>query len=133
MKKLDDAVRRFGTPDHGRTAKRLRDFEAQLVQAGAIEPQLARDMQNVSSGEPIAITGSYGRPSDLFKQGFGSEAHDKVIARQYGVIQNLQVLLNQKDEEIDMLRSAPPVRARDLWFVAAALDFVCLAAYYGAM
>lgn len=37
MKKLDDAVKRFGAPDHGRTAKRLRDFEAQLVADGTLK------------------------------------------------------------------------------------------------
>lgn len=153
MKKLEDAVRRFGTPDHGRTAKRLRDFEAQLSQdigkhivIGTLEmshpawPEPIFEVEGSATKEQRdAITqawvdGIMLNPDKRWPRNeLGSEAHERVIARQYSVIQSLQVLLNQKDEEIDMLRSAPPVRARDLWIAAGLVSLVLLSAYYGFM
>ena len=105
-KKIDEAIKRFGTPDYGSTAKRLRDFENGLA--------------NACSLEHMQFNGDY-------------DKRDIQIAQLRGENEALQLLLNEKDYEIDMLRNIKPVSTRDLWIAAGLVALVLFGAYYGFM
>lgn len=153
MKKIDEAVKRFGTPDYGRTAKRLRDFENGLLTFPAAlskeqREDVRRDFEALLTGpdvwccDDMTVSGychvhSHGpQPwniSELFNKAKLHEILAKDVTVKSKEIEALQQLLNEKDYEIDMLRNIKPVSTRDLWIAAGLVGLVLLGAYCGFM